>query len=181
MYRADAQAGISPDNMVLVTSQVNKDSQSAYPRPLQKIHLSQPTGSADPSAVSRVASTRLHVPSPLSSTAAASAARADDTEWLSSVLHTSVCVCPSGGIRAWYFECENTCVYHGVSHDDWCDPSMFVCSGTLEKVAENGSRLISSGASPSLPPRRMHVVTSGTNRLLSLPGLHVSLLVLAAH
>jgi hypothetical protein len=78
---------------------------------------------------------------------------------------TSVCVCASDGIRAWYYECENTCVYHGVSHDDWCDPSMFVCSGTLEKVSESGSKLISSGACPSLPPRCLFPLTMGTKSI----------------
>ena len=75
----------------------------------------------------------------------------------------------SGGIRAWYFECENTCVYHGVSHDDWCDPSMFVCSGTLEKVSETGTKLISSGASPSLPPAACTLVRTLDGRVVTSP------------
>jgi hypothetical protein len=107
-----AQAGISPDNMVLVTSQVAKDTQSAPPLPALVVVVSRGGGG------------------------------------LLTVADGGAVVGVAGGIRAWYYECENTCVYHGVSHDDWCDPAMFVCSGTLEKLSDTGIKLISSGTHP---------------------------------
>eukprot|EP00959_Pyramimonas_sp_CCMP1952_P180391 3772416-Pyramimonas_sp.AAC.2 len=46
-------------------------------------------------------------------------------------------------------KCENTCVYHGDTHDDWCDPLQFVCAGKISKEQAQGNTMISSGSNPN--------------------------------